>query len=679
MCCCSGISIRCPSCPARSKTPSSRTRRCVNGCTRGSSAASANWGEHWAACRLGTERWDAMLEGRDIVCFCNDWDGDPLSKKHVMLGLARKNRILWVNSIGNRNPRVTGRDLRLVVKKARDFAAGCRRVADNIYVFSPLVIPLHGSALARRFNRWFLAATLRRVCRQLAFRNVITWTFFPTSGDVVGELGERLVVYHCVDEYSEFTGTDKAAVAGMEERLLAKADVVIASSQLLYERKRRDNAPTFLVTHGVDVEHFRRACRSDTVVPDDLAALPRPVIGFYGLIADWVDLELFRFLAVSRPQWSFALIGRTQTDVGGLQGLPNVHLLGRKDYQLLPAYCKGFDVAILPFVKPFAVRREKLVVLATEQMHVRQALERADVRLRASDQREGPLWPRHREEPKQLQVHPIGDQSVESDHRPGQSGQVVRDHRIGATGAPEVLDIHAVCHQERRRVIASLALVQQLRRGDHHVGLREQPLLHPGDRGFVGAREFGVFVDAVVYDQPFAELAHDVPGRGEERPRDHIAKCQLPTHAAQRGGEEPTIEPPRECAAMERDHEGREDVDVVGDASATCGEISRLLDHQSQVPPGDARIAIADRVYPQDAILPREAEHHVFLAQGVAVPVVAEADDVSPFKHCVPPLRPESACRPMLSPVRRRSARSARTPVHTPPGPARRGLRSRGT
>ena len=62
-----------------------------------------------------------MLEGRDIICFCNDWDGDPLSKKHVMLGLARKNRILWANSIGNRNPRATGRDLRLVVKKAREF------------------------------------------------------------------------------------------------------------------------------------------------------------------------------------------------------------------------------------------------------------------------------------------------------------------------------------------------------------------------------------------------------------------------------------------------------------------------------------------------------------------------------------------------------------------------------
>ena len=236
-----------------------------------------------------------------------------------------------------------------------------------------------------------------------------------------------------------------------------------------------------------------------------------------------------------------------------------------------------------------------------------------------------------------------------------------------------------MCHEERCRVVASLALVQQLRRGNHDVGLREQPLLHPGDRGFVGPREFGVLVDDVVHDQSFSELTHDVPGRGEKRPRDHIAKCQLPTHAAQRGGEEPAIEAPGEGAPMEGDHEGRENVDVVGDTAAARGEVSRLPDHEAQVPPGDARIAVADRVDPQDAVLPGEAEHHVFLAQRVAVPVVAEADDVSPLKHGVPPLRPEPSCFPVLSRVRRRSARCARTPAHTPPAPARRGLRSRGT
>jgi len=291
-----------------------------------------------------------VLEARDIICFCNDWDGDPLSKKHIMLGLARKNRILWVNSIGNRNPRATGGDVRRIARKLWQFLRGCRSVAENIYVFSPMVIPFHGSRLARRFNRWFLGASIRRVCRALRFRDPITWTFFPTSGDVVGTLGERQIVYQCVDEYSEFSDADKDAVAAMEQRLLAKADLVIVSSQVLYESKRLHHPRTFLVTHGVDVEHFRQACHPDTVVPREVSALPRPVIGFHGLIADWVDVELLHFLAVSRPQWSFVLIGRAQTDVSRLQTLPNVRLLGRKDYRLLPAYCKGFDVAVLPFV-----------------------------------------------------------------------------------------------------------------------------------------------------------------------------------------------------------------------------------------------------------------------------------------------------------------------------------------
>lgn len=289
-----------------------------------------------------------MLEGRDIVCFSNDWDGDPLSKKHIMRGLARKNRILWV-PFGNRQPRATARDARRIVRKIWAFARGCRPVATNIYVWSPLVIPVFGSRLARRFNRWFLGWTLRRVCRKLGFRDVITWTFAPSSADVVGVLGERLIVYQCVDEFSEFTGTDKAAITNMEQQLLTKADVVIASSQPLYERKRRHNPRTFLVTHGADVEHFRHACDPDTVVPAELAALPRPVIGFFGLIADWVDLDLLRFLALSRPQWSFALLGQVQTELGPLGSLPNVHLLGRKEYRLLPDYCKGFDVAVLPF------------------------------------------------------------------------------------------------------------------------------------------------------------------------------------------------------------------------------------------------------------------------------------------------------------------------------------------
>src|SRR6266516_5308370 len=87
-----------------------------------------------------------------------------------------------------------------------------------------------------------------------------------------------------------------------------------------------------------------------TVVPDEMKKLSKPVIGFFGLIADWVDLELIRFLAVARPGWNFALIGKITTDVRLFGDLPNVHLLGQKTYEALPGYVKAFDVAILPSV-----------------------------------------------------------------------------------------------------------------------------------------------------------------------------------------------------------------------------------------------------------------------------------------------------------------------------------------
>lgn len=291
-----------------------------------------------------------MLEGNDIICFANDWDGDPLSKKHIALRLAQKNRVLWVNSTGNRNPTASVRDIRRAWKKLGQYFRGCRPVSKNISVFSPLVIPFHGSRAARWLNGQLLTWSLRRACRKLGFEKPITWSFVPSSADVAGSLGERLVIYHCVDEYSKFTGTNETAIRGMERGLMEKADMVVVSSTRLYETKSQYNPNTFLVTHGVDVAHFSNACRKTVAMPADCAGLKGPVIGFFGLIADWVDIEVFRHLASSRPDWSLLLIGEVQTDTAALRELPNVHLLGRRAYQSLPAYCKAIDVAILPFV-----------------------------------------------------------------------------------------------------------------------------------------------------------------------------------------------------------------------------------------------------------------------------------------------------------------------------------------
>jgi len=289
------------------------------------------------------------LYGRDIVCFSNDWDGDPLSKMHAMKILARENRVLWVNSLGNRKPTASAKDLRRIGKKLAGAAQGVRQRHPNIWVLSPLAIPFYGSELVRAANGALLRGQVKRAIDKLGFRDVISWSFLPSSAPVSGTLDEELVVYHCVDEFSAFSDAPAQQIRELEQRLLRKADVVICSSEKLRLDKARTNPNSHLVQHGVDIEHFAKAYDPRTTVPDEVKNLPGPVIGFWGLIADWVDLRLIRHVADSFSGGSVVLLGTSTTDMSPLDGARNVHFLGRRPYADLPRYAKAFDVALMPF------------------------------------------------------------------------------------------------------------------------------------------------------------------------------------------------------------------------------------------------------------------------------------------------------------------------------------------
>jgi glycosyltransferase involved in cell wall biosynthesis len=290
----------------------------------------------------------AVLHHRDIICFSPDWTGDPLSKTHLMRLLSRDNRLLWVNSIGERKPRVSKADFGRAFRKLFAATRPITEPEPNIFVLNPLAIPAAYGPIGQRVNRRLLRFQVRRAMRKLGFRRPINYTFLPAAGAVAGTLGEELVIYHCVDEYSAFTGVP-ATLRTLEEKLLRRADLVVVSSELLYKSKLPFNRHTVLVRHGVDYEHFRKALDPATTVPDDVARLPRPIIGFFGLIADWVDLELLAQVARHFAHGSLVLLGKATTDVSALAALPNVHVLGRKKYEELPGYCKAFDVALMPF------------------------------------------------------------------------------------------------------------------------------------------------------------------------------------------------------------------------------------------------------------------------------------------------------------------------------------------
>lgn len=293
-----------------------------------------------------------ILRGRDILCFSHDWTGDPLSKTHLMRVLSKENRILWINAIANRMPTTSSKDLSRIYKKLKSFTEPIKEVEPNIFVMNPLAIPAYGSKAVVSFNQKFLVSQVKRALKKLGMKNVINMVFNPAAGMIAGKLGEKELIYYCVDEYTAFTGvTDGLRV--IEEDLFRKSDFVVVSAEKLFESKEKFNKNTFIIRHGTDWRHFRTALDDSTKIPSEIANLPKPIIGFHGLLADWVDFELLKKTAEHFKHGSVVLIGKIAVDaekkIKILDNVPNIHFLGRKPYEELPAYCKGFDVSLNPF------------------------------------------------------------------------------------------------------------------------------------------------------------------------------------------------------------------------------------------------------------------------------------------------------------------------------------------
>ena len=285
-----------------------------------------------------------------ILYFGNDWFAENrTSSHHIARWLAKRFRVYYIECPGLRAPKGSGRDLKKIWAKLGWFLRGARTVAEGLKVRTLVQIPLHRFACVRWLNRTLMVATLRRLMWREGIRRPISWFLVPHLASVVGKLDERLSVYYCIDDYAALPGVNWEAVRAMDEELTRRADLVFVASDTLFEAKLRSNPRTFVSPHGVDFEHFARAQDERLAIPPDMAHLPRPVVGFFGLIERWIDLELIDFLAERRPQWTFVLIGRVAVPGDQVPRRPNIQWLGHRPYEQLPAYAKGFDAAIIPY------------------------------------------------------------------------------------------------------------------------------------------------------------------------------------------------------------------------------------------------------------------------------------------------------------------------------------------
>ncbi|QXG27085.1 glycosyltransferase family 1 protein [Pseudomonas viridiflava] len=178
--------------------------------------------------------------------------------------------------------------------------------------------------------------------------DLLLWYFTPMSLAFTDHLWPQAIIYDCMDELSAFKGAPPELI-DMEQYLLECADVVFTGGHSLWEAKKQRHDNVHAMPSSVDIEHFATARRGLSDPPDQ-QGIPRPRLGFFGVIDERFDIELIRQVASARPDWQIVLIGPVvKIDPDSLPPLPNIYYLGGKSYDDLPAYLSGWDVALMPF------------------------------------------------------------------------------------------------------------------------------------------------------------------------------------------------------------------------------------------------------------------------------------------------------------------------------------------
>lgn len=291
---------------------------------------------------------------KNIIYFSSDeWNSSlKTSQYHIALRLAKKCKVLYINSIGLRRPTATKRDVIKMKNKLKALFRGIKQVDSQLYVISPIVLPFHQYRLIQKLNRWLLILFVKYCQIKLGLTQPVLITFLPNVNNLTGAFNEKKVIYYCADKMSSFEGVAKAVVEEMENKLLTRADIVIATSRKLFEEKKGINPNTFYMPHGVDFALFNQVQQVELVIPPEMKRINQPIIGFFGLISkDWVDFDLLKWLASRHPEWSLVMIGKIDEGVPAeIANLKNIHFLGPRDYERLPDYLKMFAVATIPFV-----------------------------------------------------------------------------------------------------------------------------------------------------------------------------------------------------------------------------------------------------------------------------------------------------------------------------------------
>ncbi|WP_022941051.1 glycosyltransferase [Psychromonas hadalis] len=297
----------------------------------------------------------------DLIVFGEDWQGLPSSTQHLIKQLTATRKVVWINSIGLRQPSFSWHDVKRLWFKlsARNkqpqvnTAQGYPQQQTNnnhFYLINPRTIPAPRSRFSRFVARHLLLLQIKPIIKKAHLTSPLLWTSLPTAVDFSGYLGESGLVYYCGDDFSGLAGVDHHTVVLREQELSQKADLIIVASTTLLAHFPSER--TRLLTHGVDYQLFAEPAIRAKDLPND----GRPIAGFYGSISQWLDLDLLGACIKKLPHWHFVFIGKVMVNISAISQLENVTFLGERPHHLLPSYSQHWTVSLLPFTDNAQIR-----------------------------------------------------------------------------------------------------------------------------------------------------------------------------------------------------------------------------------------------------------------------------------------------------------------------------------
>ena len=299
---------------------------------------------------------DESSQPASLVVFSDDWGRHPSSCQHLVKQLLPSYRVLWVNTIGTRAPRMDMATFRRVREKVRQWSMSEPRPDDtdavdlhhNLRVVNPRMWPWFSKSYDRRLNSFLLNRQLASLIEALP-QPVTAITTLPITADLCGQLPVSKWLYYCVDDFGEWPGLDGDTLRLMDVQMIRGADEIVAVSQTLQRFIASQGRQSRLLTHGVDLDYWEDVkpdADQSKLLPNNLEG---PLVVFWGVVDQRLDIDILIALSQRMQRGNIVLIGPQQDPDERLQNLPNVHLTGSRPFRALPQIANKADVLVMPY------------------------------------------------------------------------------------------------------------------------------------------------------------------------------------------------------------------------------------------------------------------------------------------------------------------------------------------